>query len=86
LQDNSEQISRLKKVREVQLSIWCTKKVSDDSFPSLKLNFKEERLRIKSDTKDTLKNKVATRHSDINGQTLNSSNKHKTNFKRKMST
>lgn len=96
MQKNSEFVIKFEKERELQLLNWDAKKHSlqkqqekktlDNAvITSLKGICKDERMRMKADVKDVSKNKVITRHSDVNGQ-ISSNNKHKNSFKRKMST
>lgn len=92
LVENLEQIEKLKNGRKKQLVNWQTKKSeksvekkAEEIQLNSKTSTKEERTRSsKVEVKEVTKAKVMTRHSDING--LASSNKLKTNLKRKMST
>lgn len=98
INENSEQIQKLKNGRKTQLDNWYTKKsvveksirVDKKSGEEIQSNItktstKEERT-SRSGKNDANKAKVMTRHSDINGQVQSINAKHKNNFKRKMST
>lgn len=86
MQETPEQVVKLRKERGVQLSNWRAKK----SHKQIQRKVFEDRADLKEEertkTKHDVKNKVTTRHSDINGLLLNGSGKQKNSFKRKMST